>query len=262
MAMLIGVLPFSAFAAKTSGKCGKNAKWSYNAKTATLTISGKGDISNLTDVYGDKRVNVVIKNGITRIKSIIGVKMKSLKLPDSLKEIDSILYCEVPATITIPKSVTKIESSFLNLSYGVKQFKVAKGNKSFMTKDGVLFTKDGKTLVTYPSAKKQKSYTVPNTVTKIGDICPEQGILGKVIVPASVKSIPGSISLIPKIYFQGKPPAKIEQMFPYAEDEDPLTIYYPESLASEWSSAIKKIKSAWENDGGYAEDIHFESWNG
>ena len=32
----------TTMAVKTSGKCGKNVKWSYDKKTKTVTISGKG----------------------------------------------------------------------------------------------------------------------------------------------------------------------------------------------------------------------------
>ena len=45
--LMFGLLPVSALAAiPTSGSCGKNAKWSYNTATKTLTISGRGDMTD------------------------------------------------------------------------------------------------------------------------------------------------------------------------------------------------------------------------
>ena len=44
--LTVGVLAASA----TSGSCGKNATWSYNAATKTLSISGSGD---MTDYHCD-----------------------------------------------------------------------------------------------------------------------------------------------------------------------------------------------------------------
>ena len=60
--LIFGLLPVGVFAANpTSGTCGKNATWSYNAATKTLSISGSGDMAdyhcdpvmgNITDLLG------------------------------------------------------------------------------------------------------------------------------------------------------------------------------------------------------------------
>ena len=49
--LIFGLLPVGVLAASaTSGSCGKNATWSYNAATKTLSISGSGD---MTDYHCD-----------------------------------------------------------------------------------------------------------------------------------------------------------------------------------------------------------------
>lgn len=45
--ILTGAMSSTSLAArKTSGKCGKNLKWSYDKSNDTLTISGKGAMNN------------------------------------------------------------------------------------------------------------------------------------------------------------------------------------------------------------------------
>ena len=52
---------------------------------------------------------------------------------------------------------------------GVKEFVVDSNNQYFKSIDGVLYSKDGTTLVRYPSAKNVTTYTTPNGVTTIED---------------------------------------------------------------------------------------------
>ncbi|MEG1822745.1 MAG: S-layer homology domain-containing protein [Clostridiales bacterium] len=73
-------------------------------------------------------------------------------------------------TIKIPASVTSIaivDGSFQDCE-NLTSFVVDKDNAEFKDIDGVLYTKDGKTLVSYPIAKADKEFTVPADVTTIG----------------------------------------------------------------------------------------------
>ena len=81
--LMFGLLPVSALAAiPTSGSCGKNAKWSYNTATKTLTISGRGDMTDYEvdpvmgiedappwNAYREELEHVIINSGITSIGS-------------------------------------------------------------------------------------------------------------------------------------------------------------------------------------------------
>lgn len=71
----------------------------------------------------------------------------------------------------------------------VTRFVVGNSNKYFKAVDGVLYTKDGKRLVRYPSAKKG-SFTVPNTVTYIAQYAFKGcGKLTSINIPSSVRGI-------------------------------------------------------------------------
>lgn len=79
--LIFGLLPVGVLAASaTSGSCGKNATWSYNAATKTLSISGSGDMTDYHcdpvmgeynrppwDTYREEIEHVIINEGITSI---------------------------------------------------------------------------------------------------------------------------------------------------------------------------------------------------
>lgn len=79
--LIFGLLPASVLAADpVSGSCGKNATWSYNAATKTLSISGSGDMTDYEtdpamgienappwDDYREEIEHVIINEGITSI---------------------------------------------------------------------------------------------------------------------------------------------------------------------------------------------------
>ena len=69
------------------------------------------------------------------------------------------------STVTIPKTVTRIGEAAL-VSPNLEEIHVDPDNPVFASVDGVLFTKDLKTLVAYP-AGRTGSYTVPDAVESI-----------------------------------------------------------------------------------------------
>ena len=71
--------------------------------------------------------------------------------------------------VTIPSSVTEIGMSAFSVCKGLKSIEVESGNKNYCAAGGVLFTKDKATLICYPAGKPEESYTIPGSVTEIGD---------------------------------------------------------------------------------------------
>ena len=51
----------------------------------------------------------------------------------------------------------------------LKSIEVSEKSTSFASEGGVLFNKDKTTLVCYPSGKTESSYSIPDSVTSIGD---------------------------------------------------------------------------------------------
>lgn len=78
-----------------------------------------------------------------------------------------------PKTLKIPakfgwKPVTKV-CFVADFSWLTQEFSVAAKNPYFKTIDGVLFDKDGATLIAYPPGTKRTEYVVPNGVKTIGE---------------------------------------------------------------------------------------------
>ena len=98
--------------------------------------------------------------------------------------------CSGLTAVTIPSSVTKIgDLAFLGCS-GLQSIEVESGNKNYCAESGVLFTKDKTTLICYPGGKPEESYTIPSSVTAIGESAFE-GCSG-----LSAVTIPGSVTAI------------------------------------------------------------------
>ena len=99
-------------------------------------------------------------------------------------------YCSKLTSIEIPSSVTSIGNYAFNGCSSLTSINVDEANKSYKSIDGVLFTKDQKTLISYPAKKEGAAYTIPDSVTSIGGYAFRDCTnLTSIIIPDSVTSI-------------------------------------------------------------------------
>lgn len=106
-----------------SGICGENATWAFDEATATLTISGTGDMYSyysaaffgyyLIPWYHHNIETINIENGITEIGTyaFVGLDtLKSVTIPESITTIGGETFsgCTNLTSIIIPESVTTI----------------------------------------------------------------------------------------------------------------------------------------------------------
>ena len=99
---------------------------------------------------------------------VFDTKIESLTLPKTIEYIrafvsDSWSYLEKPDK----KGDYCLQEWFIHSMLELEEIIVNKENKYFSSEDGVLFSKDKKTLINYPCNKKDKEYIVPKTVTNI-----------------------------------------------------------------------------------------------
>ena len=191
----------------------------------TLTISGNGEMKYWYNIYvvawdsNRKNIkNVIINNGVTSIGNFAFsdcTSLTNITIPNSVTSIGDYAFygCENLINITIPNSVTSIGNFAFCMCTSLTSINVDSNNEKYMSDNGVLYTKDKKTLIQYPSKKEKTEYiilqgttsignyafhyctnltniTIPNSVTSIGDdafyICTN---LINITIPNSVTSI-------------------------------------------------------------------------
>ena len=170
----------------------------------TLTIWGTGEMRDYTGAFYENQPWNSFKNQITTVTiesnvTTIGMSafynctnLTSVTLPASVTSIgnEAFLECSSMESISIPASVTSIGYDAFGGCTKMESFNVAEGNANYASADGVLFNKDKTTLIQYPVGKEANPYTIPSTVTAIG----EKAFIGcatlaSVTIPANVTSI-------------------------------------------------------------------------
>ena len=136
--------------------------------------------------------SVIIPNSVNTIgNSAFGscVNLTSVTIPNSVTTVEpgAFYSCLNLATVYIPASVTKIDA--FEMCTSLTEINVDNDNTEYTSEDGVLFSKDKKTLVSYPVGKTGESYSIPSTVTKIEESAFAYGRLKTINIPESVTSI-------------------------------------------------------------------------
>jgi hypothetical protein len=144
-------------------------------------------------INGIAYVHAVIPAGRTEIfdkEFYMRDDIAYVSIPDSVVAIGKWAFdkCGIE-TVFIPRSVTHIEEGAIG-GESLQSIVVDGSNPAYMSEDGILFSKDKTVLLTYPAKKMRESYKIPDGVVRIGmDAFLCSGIVGKVIIPASVKEI-------------------------------------------------------------------------
>ena len=224
--LIVYIFPIGTFAIDSeSGSCsadGDTVFWEMTSD-GTLTIRGKGKMIDYPYPGAvpwdyDHVKMLVIESGVTHVSSYICYGdnyLQSVSLPDTITSIgensfwgctnlnDFVLpknitsignrafhSCDRLTSISFPKTVQYIGEGVLGYCNSLQKIYVDSGNLHYTSSDGVLYTKDKKTLIAFPAKKDAVSYTIPAGVTRIGEAafadCDKLEIID---VPATVSSI-------------------------------------------------------------------------
>ena len=211
---------------------------------------------------------IVIPDSVTSIGDYDALPISSLTeviIPDSVTSIGSSAFynCTKLTEIIIPDSVTFIGRSAFTYCDSLKEIQVSENNSSYQSIEGILFSKDGTLLHTYPTGKPDTSYIIPDSVSSIaGGAFEGCTKLTEIIIPDSVTSIGDSafyycksltnavigngVSTIERsafssctsltgIYFQSQTPPEVGSLvFSYCPSN--MIIYYPEGAETNWGT--------------------------
>ena len=118
--------------------------------------------------------DVIIGNSVTTIGNVAFGNCRSLTeitIPDSVTTIGNRAFdsCSKLTNINLPNSINSIGDEAFSHCDNLMSINISEKNRYYCTIDGVLFDKNITTLMQYPIARTDTSYTIPNTVTGVDD---------------------------------------------------------------------------------------------
>ena len=198
--------------------------------------------------------SVTIPNSVTSIRDYAFYEcsgLTSVTISNSVTSIGkSAFYGTGLTSVTIPNSVTSIGNYAFAECTGLTSINVASDNSNYCSVDGVLFNKDKTTLILiqYPGGK-QGAYTIPNSVTSIGDFA-FSGCSGltSIEIPNSVTSIGGwaflNCSGLTSVTIEAETPPTLGSNVFYNTNNCP--IYVPcgtlEAYKTAWADYADRIR--------------------
>ena len=156
-----------------TGKCGSDAYFSITL-SGKMRITGTGAITytDFSSQYGNEIKSVVIENGIYYLNGFCFdslPKLESVELADSVKTIQDGTFNKCPKLKKISLG-NSFKSDFTATECsGIEEVTVSEDNPNYMTKNGVVYSKDETRLVYYPPNLSGEEFQVPDTVTQISD---------------------------------------------------------------------------------------------
>ena len=162
------------------------------AVPSTVTIIGNAAFANNRNL-----TEVILQEGVVNIGAQAFQDCRNLRnvvLPSTLTAIsyNAFRSCAI-STITIPARVSKISNGIFAGCENLTEILVEQGSVSYCSVDGVWYTADMTTLLTYPAGKSAASFAIPEGVNSLYvESFNGCQYLQEVIFPASLTSISNS----------------------------------------------------------------------
>jgi hypothetical protein len=166
--------------------------FSKNATSVTVNSATKV-LADYAFLGNSKLTSITLPSSITKISKELFSGCSSLTdfvMPSGVTEIgDHAFYgCSSLASISIPKDITYIGKGAFSVCQSLDAIDIDKDNQYYSSVDGVLYSKDQKTILIYP-AGKMAAFTIPATVTSIAEGAFYRANLTSLTVLASMDQI-------------------------------------------------------------------------
>ena len=167
--------------------CGKDKSGNENGLAESQFIKSDKNDSYEFDVYEDYSVITAYIGEDFRVSIPSRLGGKAVRGIGENAIGSSMLAIEV---VDIPAGIVYIDPSAFSGSTTITNYTVSGSNDSYKSEKGVLYSKDGKTLVQYPSGRLDESYSVIDGIETIGAYAfsNNENIL-KIKLPDSVTAI-------------------------------------------------------------------------
>lgn len=142
----------------------------FNQKLTTIGYSAFSNCSNLTSISLPESLTTIRPNAFR------GTKLTSITIPKNVSTIGRRPNDGTPINGCDPFGSSTLSSIYVDPE-----------NRCFSSENGILFNKNKTTLIRYPVAKSGTTYTIPNTVSQIGEKAfSENGFLNQVFMRNNV----------------------------------------------------------------------------
>lgn len=183
--------------AAESGTCGKNAFWTLDGDTLTISGTGTVEMGIMDSPWRNDQgiTRLVVEEGITGLGSIcFGYipKLKKVSLPDSLQTVANQVFqgCDSLEEITLPKNLQHIDRAASSFSgENLKAIYVHPENTRFYSDNGVLIDRAAGAVLCYPMGKTDAEYTVPDGIREIGYGAFWHCLAKSIVLPEGLKII-------------------------------------------------------------------------
>ncbi len=167
------VIP-SFYNGKRVTSIGNSAFYSCGSLTSITIPDSVTSIGDSAFYNCDSLTSITIPDGVTSIGEDAFYNcdsLTSITIGNGVTSIGDFAFsgCNSLTSITIPDSVTSIGDRAFSSCDSLTSITVSTGNPYYKSMDGNLYSKDGKTLVQYATGKTATQFTIPDSVTSIGE---------------------------------------------------------------------------------------------
>ena len=121
----------------------------------------------------DTPVSIVIPSGVTKIgaRAFKNTNISSVSLPSGLQKIwhEAFFGCSKLSNVSVGQNVTEIGYNAFGNCDSLAEITVAAQNANYESENGVLYTKNKKILLCYPSGKTATSFTVDTACLELSN---------------------------------------------------------------------------------------------